>query len=85
MDTLNTVKVKVSPKKLETGLRTISAGIPYTLRLRIQDIGFLTLWILLYLNPLRLQGLRSILPACQELGSLQISGRGVLLSCVFGA
>ena len=29
----------VSPKKLETGLRTKSAGIPYTLLLRIEAIG----------------------------------------------
>ena len=30
------------PKKLETGLTTISAGIPYTLFLRIEAIGFPT-------------------------------------------
>ena len=30
----------VNPKKLETGLRTISAGIPYTWLLRIEAIGF---------------------------------------------
>ena len=32
--------VIVNPKKLETGSRTISAGIPYTLFLRIEAIGF---------------------------------------------
>ena len=30
----------VNPKKLETGLRTSSAGIPYTLLLRVEAIGF---------------------------------------------
>ena len=31
----------VNPKKLETGLRTISAGIPYTLLLRVSNfLGF---------------------------------------------
>ena len=34
--------LKVDPKKLETGLRTISAGIPYALLLRIEAIGFPT-------------------------------------------
>ena len=38
----------VNPKKLETGLRTNSAGIPYTLLLRIEAIGFPTFWLLLY-------------------------------------
>ena len=37
----------VNPKKLETGLRTISAGIPYTLLLRIEAIGFPTFGLLL--------------------------------------
>ena len=32
----------VNPKKLETGLRTNSAGIPYTLPLRIEAMGFPT-------------------------------------------
>ena len=32
----------VNPRKLETGLRTNSAGIPYTLLLRIEAIGFPT-------------------------------------------
>ena len=31
-----------TPKRLETGLRTISAGIPYTLPERIEAIGFPT-------------------------------------------
>ena len=30
----------LNSKKLETGLRTNSAGIPYTLLLRIQAVGF---------------------------------------------
>ena len=30
----------VNPKKLETGLRTTSAGIPLTLVFRIEAIGF---------------------------------------------
>ena len=33
----------VNPLKLETGLRPNSAGIPYTLLLRIEAIGFPTL------------------------------------------
>ena len=37
----------VNPKKLETGLRTNSAGIPYTLLLRIEAIGFPTFGLLL--------------------------------------
>ena len=37
-----------SPKKLEAGLRTNSAGIPYTLLLRIEVIGFPTFGLLLY-------------------------------------
>ena len=37
-----------NPKKLETGLRTSSAGIPYTLRLRIEAIGFPTFGLVLY-------------------------------------
>ena len=39
----------VNPKKLETGLRTNSAGIPYTLLLRIEAIGFPTFGFLLYI------------------------------------
>ena len=35
-----TLRVKGNPKKLETGLRTNSAGIPYTLLLRIELFGF---------------------------------------------
>ena len=42
----------VSPIKLETRLRQISAGIPYTLLLRIEAIGFPTFGLLLYLDPL---------------------------------
>ena len=30
----------LNPKKLETGVRTISAGISYTLLLRFEAIGF---------------------------------------------
>ena len=37
---------KVIPKKLKTGLRTISAGIPYALPLRSAAIGFPTLGLL---------------------------------------
>ena len=37
----------VSPKKLETGLRTNSAGIPYAILLRIEAIGFPTFGLLL--------------------------------------
>ena len=32
------------PEKLETGLRTISAGIPYALLLRIEAMGLPTFW-----------------------------------------
>ena len=38
----------VSPIKLETGLRPNSAGIPYTLLLRIEAIGLPTFRLLLY-------------------------------------
>ena len=38
----------VIPIKLETGLRPNSAGIPYILLLRIEAIGFPTIWLLLY-------------------------------------
>ena len=37
----------VNPMKLETGLRPNSAGIPYTLLLRIEAIGFPTFGLLL--------------------------------------
>ena len=37
----------VIPKKLETGLRTNSAGIPYTLLLRIGVVGFPTFGLLM--------------------------------------
>ena len=40
----------INPKKLETGIRTISAGIPYTLLLRIEAIRFPTFGLLLYIN-----------------------------------
>ena len=43
----------VKPIKLETGLRPNSAGIPYTLLLRIEAIGFPTFWLLLYSNRTR--------------------------------
>ena len=36
-----------TPKKLETGLRTISAGIPYTLLYGIEAMGFPTFGLLL--------------------------------------
>ena len=39
----------VNPKKLETGLRTNSAGILYILLLRIEAIGFPTFGLLLYI------------------------------------
>ena len=37
-----------NPQKLETGFRTISAGIPYTLLIRIEAIGIPTFGLLLY-------------------------------------
>ena len=40
----------VKSKKLETGLRPNSAGIPYTLLLRMGAIGFPTFGLLLYCN-----------------------------------
>ena len=36
---------------METGLRPNSAGIPYTLLLRIEAMGFPTFGLLLYLDP----------------------------------
>ena len=41
--------ITVSPIKLETGLRPNSAGIPYTLLLRIEAMGFPTFRLLLYI------------------------------------
>ena len=38
----------VNPIELETGLRPNSAGIPYTLLLRIEAMGFPTFGLLLY-------------------------------------
>ena len=53
----------VNPIKLETGLRPNSAGIPYTLLLRIDAMGFPTFGLLLYListsGVLRCSGNRS--------------------------
>ena len=40
-------KYIVNPRKLETGLRTNRAGIPYPLLLRIEAIGFPTFGLLL--------------------------------------
>ena len=40
---------RVNPIKLETGLRPNGAGIPYTLLLRIEAMGFPTLGLLLYI------------------------------------
>ena len=40
----------VNPIKLETGLRPNSAGIPYTLLLRIEAMGFPTFGLLLSIN-----------------------------------
>ena len=37
----------VNSIKLETGLRPNSAGIPHTLLLRIEAIGFPTFWLML--------------------------------------
>ena len=41
------LNIIINPKKLETGLRTISAGIPSTLVFRIEAIGFPTFGLLL--------------------------------------
>ena len=41
------IQVTVNPIKLETGLRPNSAGIPYTLLLRDEAIGFPTFGLLL--------------------------------------
>ena len=45
--TARTSVLTVNPIKLETGLRPNSAGIPYTLLLRIEAMGFPTFWLLL--------------------------------------
>ena len=39
----------LNPIKLETGLRPNSAGIPYTLLLRTEAVGFPTFGLLLYI------------------------------------
>ena len=44
---MDPLRVLENPKKLETGLRTNRAGIPYTLLLRIEAIGFPTFGLLL--------------------------------------
>ena len=36
----------VDPKKLETGSRTVSAGIPYSYLIRIEAVGFPTFGLL---------------------------------------
>ena len=41
------LRFTLNPRKLETGLRTNSAGIPYTLFLRIEAFGFPTFGLLL--------------------------------------
>ena len=41
-------KLTVNPIKLQTGLRPNSAGIPFTLLLRTEAIGFPTFGLLLY-------------------------------------
>ena len=43
--------ITVTPIKLETGLRPNSAGIPYTLLLRTEAMGFPTFGLLLYKEP----------------------------------
>ena len=48
---------KVNPKKLETGLRPNSAGIPHTLLSRIEAIGFPTFGLLLWVSGFRVEGL----------------------------
>ena len=45
---LGLVRFTVNPIKLETGLRPNSAGIPYTLLLGIETMGFPTFGLLLY-------------------------------------
>ena len=54
----------VNAKNLETGLRTNSAGIPYTLLLRTEAMGFPTFGLLLYM---RLRTLRDTLFLCLRL------------------
>ena len=51
------MRITVNPIKLETGLRPNSAGIPYTLVLRIEAIGFPTFRLL----PYRLKGSHMLL------------------------
>ena len=43
------------PRKLETGFRTISAGVPHTLLLRIEAIGLPTFGLLLQYRLRRLK------------------------------
>ena len=45
---LNPTPYMVNPRKLETGLRPTSAGIPYTLLLRTEAVGFPTFGLLPY-------------------------------------
>ena len=39
--------ITVNPIKLETGLRRVSAGFPFTLLLRVEAVGFPTFGLLL--------------------------------------
>ena len=63
----------VHPKKLETGLRTISAGSPYVLLFRIEASGFPTDGLLLYPTAKRLI---SILIASFNRGFLSANSKG---------
>ena len=65
------IRGKVNPIKLETGLRSNSAGIPHTLLLRIEAWGFPTFGRLLYIPQFRV----CVVPGPSTLGSFSIGFR----------
>ena len=60
-------RITVNPIKLETGLRPNGAGIPYTLLLRIEAMGFPTFRLLLYvvLDPAKTPETRAVVWTCE--------------------
>ena len=64
----------VNSKKLETGLRTVSTGIPYTLLLRIEAIGFPTVGLCYSLQPCRVKSQLQVVQGASEVEMALLSG-----------
>ena len=60
----------VNPIKLETGLRPNSAGIPHTVLLRIEAIGFPTFGLLLWVVRLKVLAVQDLGVRVEGLGGL---------------